>query len=398
VAVSLTFAANQRARTKISAAVEFSGGPGYFLVVFHQGVASPDAERIIADTGLVRIERPDLVASQWLVKATEGEVFALAEREEVAYIFPASEELASGVPVQGCAGPLIDGAPIAQYISTIGHGWDGFGQGSAELTYSHSSLATQVPRAVIAGAVQRALAEWSRYAAVRFKPASHGIGERNLDISFLGLEHGDAYPFDGRGRVLAHTFYPAPVNPEPIAGDIHLDIDENWTDGGSPDIYSVVLHEVGHALGLGHSDRPGAVMYPYYRQLGVLQPDDVAAIRRLYAEPAPEPVPPPPATPAGEPPPAPSQQPDTTRPTIAITSPSATSSTSAASVRVSGTARDNVGVAKVTWQRGGETGTAAGTGNWSFELPLLVGTNNIIVRAHDAAGNVAWRTLVVTRR
>ena len=52
-----------------------------------------------------------------------------------------------------------------------------------------------------------------------------------------------------------------------------------WT---AVDLYSVVLHEVGHALGLGHSDVPGAVMYPYYRQASGLTADDVAGIQALY--------------------------------------------------------------------------------------------------------------------
>ena len=38
----------------------------------------------------------------------------------------------------------------------------------------------------------------------------------------------------------------------------------------------------GHALGLGHSDRPGAVMYPYYHLAAGLTDDDIAAIRDLY--------------------------------------------------------------------------------------------------------------------
>jgi len=54
--------------------------------------------------------------------------------------------------------------------------------------------------------------------------------------------------------VLAHTFYPSPPNPEPIAGDVHLDDDEEWVIGSdlsvrSVDLFSVSLHELGHALG-----------------------------------------------------------------------------------------------------------------------------------------------------
>jgi hypothetical protein len=42
---------------------------------------------------------------------------------------------------------------------------------------------------------------------------------------------------------------------------------------------------------------------------------------------------------------------------------------------------------------------AAGTSNWDTgDVALLVGTNTIVVRAYDAAGNSAWRSVTVTRR
>jgi hypothetical protein len=73
-------------------------------------------------------------------------------------------------------------------------------------------------------------------------------------------------------------------------------------------------------------------------------------------------------------------------------------STTASSLAVRGTAGDNVGVAAVEWSVStGSSGTAAGTSSWSANVPLLVGTNVIIVRAYDRAGNAGWRAVTVVR-
>jgi hypothetical protein len=92
---------------------------------------------------------------------------------------------------------------------------------------------------------------------------------------------------------------------------------------------------------------------------------------------------------------------DTTAPSLAITSPgSATSATTSDSIVVRGTASDNVAVTAVTWFTSlGASGEAVGTANWSTPpIPLIQGDNSIVVRAFDAAGNMAWRVVNVTRR
>jgi hypothetical protein len=92
---------------------------------------------------------------------------------------------------------------------------------------------------------------------------------------------------------------------------------------------------------------------------------------------------------------------DTVAPAIRITLPVSTSVlVASASIRIQGTATDNVAVAQVTWLTSfNKSGVATGTSFWNTgDVPLLVGTNVIVVRAYDAAGNSSWRSLTVTRR
>ncbi len=92
---------------------------------------------------------------------------------------------------------------------------------------------------------------------------------------------------------------------------------------------------------------------------------------------------------------------DTTAPSLAILSPGITSvATSAGTAVISGRAADSSGVVRVTWtDSSGQTGVASGTAYWNTgPIPLRLGSNIITIRAYDAAGNVAWRSVAFTRR
>jgi len=57
-------------------------------------------------------------------------------------------------------------------------------------------------------------------------------------------------------------------------------------------------------------------------------------------------------------------------------------------------------VKQVVWfTTAGDSGAASGGTEWQTgPIPMYTGTNTVIIRAFDNAGNMSWKSLVVTRR
>uniref|UniRef100_A0A8C4RVP3 Collagenase 3 n=1 Tax=Erpetoichthys calabaricus TaxID=27687 RepID=A0A8C4RVP3_ERPCA len=130
-------------------------------------------------------------------------------------------------------------------------------------------------------AIHNALRVWSEVTPLVFKKIHEGIAD--IMISFGAKEHGDFNPFDGPNGLLAHAYPPG----KGIGGDTHFDEDETWSaDASGYNLFIVAAHEFGHALGMAHSQDPGALMYPVYSYSKgfPLSNDDMKGIQFLYGK------------------------------------------------------------------------------------------------------------------
>ncbi len=152
---------------------------------------------------------------------------------------------------------------------------------ATSLTWRLENTLSQFPDADQRALVRRAFDTWAGASALSFTEVADGA---DITISFRFGDHGDMFPFAGVDGTLGHAFFPS----SGIPGVVHMNADKDWSidgEAGGFDLFTAVLHEIGHSLGVEHLQAGNAVMSQVFVEPKMgLTLDDVDVIQRLYGD------------------------------------------------------------------------------------------------------------------
>lgn len=163
---------------------------------------------------------------------------------------------------------------------------DGTNVGGLPNSMSQAMASRGITEAQWKTELRRAFAVWQSAANINLAEvtdsgASLGVpGNQQNDSRFGDIR---VFATPQQQGVLGYAFAPPPINGGTRAGDVVLNSSAAWNVNSTYDLQTVAIHEVGHALGLGHSSISTSAMFDVYNGLkqGIIS-DDINGLRSLY--------------------------------------------------------------------------------------------------------------------